>query len=320
MRVLHRIHGYKQDPTRYLHFEEYAGACGDFILVESGFTKPTYWKEFGISGQELAQIASKKIVLLEFEEPNKLFVGDYPKEYDRYFYKIFTLCPYSAEWLNKKYGNRKRVPIFFPVNERYIPAKRTKTIDILYSGHILSGELRRELAHLANFKYCLISNSKDPLVTHPSVSYAEKMKLYSKSRITLVQNIIYRTYPHRIINVWRSGDFWNNKAFKQFPVPWKPWELLTKNMHVPQLKSRAFEAAVSRSLILCRRDEFNVIERYFEPGREFVYYEAGSLKKTVQEILAHYTEYTDVINRAYNRAVKEYTVKAFVEKYLKKIQ
>ncbi len=118
------------------------------------------------------------------------------------------------------------------------------------------------------------------------------------------------------MNIWLSGDYWNNEAFKHIPPPWKPWELFTKNFHVPQLKSRAFEAAVSRSLILCRKDEFNVIERYFTPDKEFLYYEPGTLEQTIGDILTHYSDYADIIKRAYNRAIRQYTVKAFVKKYL----
>ncbi len=316
MQIIPNIKGYKQDPTKYFHFNDYAATCGDFVLIEGGFVKPSFWRDYGFDNEKLLKLKSKKVVRLEFEEPTKFFVADYPQKYDHEFFKVLTLCPYTAEWLNKKYGKKKNVPIFFPINERYIPPKRRKTIDIIYSGHILSKELRRELIQMRPFNYCLISNSKDSLVTHRGVSYAKKMNLYSRSKITLVQNIVYKTYLHRIINVWRSGDFWNNKAFKQFPVPWRPWELFTKNMHVPQLKSRVFEAAVSRSLILCRRDEFNVIERYFTPGKEFVYYESGKLEQTIADILDNYSDYTDIIDRAYKRAVKEYTVKAFVKKFL----
>jgi hypothetical protein len=319
MKVIHRKQGYAQCPTRYLHLEDYEKECGDFTLIEAGFVKPSYWNEYGFTQKELARIKSKPIALLEFEEPNKYLVGDYPEAYDKDFYKIFTICPYTAEWQNKKQGIKKRIPIFFPVNERYIHSAQKKTIDIIYSGHILSGELRDELKHITKFKHAIISNSHDPLVTHRSVSYEEKMKLYSQSKITLVHNIIFKQYIHRIINIWLCGDYWNNAAFAQIPPPWRFWELVTKNIHIPQLKSRVFEAAVSSSLILCRRDEFNVIERYFEPNTEFVYYEAGTLEDVIADILSHYDKYEGIVKRAYKRAIKEYTVKAFVNKYLKNI-
>lgn len=318
MHVIKRIQGYAQDPNRYFHLSDYAGQCGDFVLIEAGFAKPLLWNEYGFTRNQLEKIKSKKIVRIEFDEPNKLYVGD-REEYDKEFYKILTLCPYTAEWRNAKDHTKKRIPIFFPINERYIQPKRKKTIDIIYAGHIYSGDLRNEILPITSFNYSIISNTKDYIVTHASVSYREKMKLYSQSKITLVHNLIFRTYLHRVFNVWLSGDFWNNKAFKEFPLPWKPWELFTKSMHVPQLKSRAFEAAINRSLILCRKDEFNVIENYFTPGREFVYYEAGELRKTISEILKNYKDYLPIIDRAYNRAIRQYTMKSFVKKYLKHI-
>ena len=52
-----------------------------------------------------------------------------------------------------------------------------------------------------------------------------------------------------------------------------------------------FEAAFCRSLILCRRDRWNVIERFFEPGEEFVYYEEGKLTETLGRVLADFGAY-----------------------------
>ncbi len=176
MQIIGNIKGYKQDPTKYFHFKDYADLCGDFVLIEGGFVKPSYWKDYNLSPEELTELKSKKIVRLEFEEPTKFFVADYPQKYDREFFRVFTICPYTADWLNKKYGQKKNIAIFFPINERYIPPKSRKTIDILYSGHILSKELKDELLQLKSFNYALISNSKDPLVTHRSVSYEDKMK------------------------------------------------------------------------------------------------------------------------------------------------
>ena len=70
---------------------------------------------------------------------------------------------------------------------------------------------------------------------------------------------------------------------------------------------------------MCKKDKFNVIDRYFTPGEEFVYYEEGKLVDTVKKVLANYDAYLSVIDNAYNRAVKQYTTNAFFEKYLKVI-
>ena len=86
---------------------------------------------------------------------------------------------------------------------------------------------------------------------------------------------------------------------------------------VPQLKTRAFEAALCHSLILCLRDPFNIIERFFEPDKEFVYYEPGKLEEKIREILANYDSYKPMIERAHKKFMAEYTTKRFVEKFLK---
>lgn len=310
MQLLHVIQGYKQDPTRYFHFEDFRSVCGDFIFIPDGFDARFL--------PLIAGFRAKKIVRLDFEEPNKFFLAQWP-DYDKYFYKIFTICPYTADWLNDIYGVKKRTPIFFPISEKYIGDKKNKDIDVLYSGHIISDELRKELMELSRFNHAIISNSVDTLVTHRAISYEAKMKMYARSKITLVHNIIFKTYPHRYMNVWKMKDWRKNAAFAQIPPPWRFWELFTKNIYVPQLKSRVFEAAMGGSLILCRRDDFNIIERYFTPGKEFVYYERGKLTETITQILTKYPKYEKIAENAHRRAVREYTVRAFVRKYLKNL-
>lgn len=318
MQVIHRIGGYKQDPTRYFHLEDYASSCGDFILIEGGFGKPLYWDEYKLTLREKKKIFSKKIVRLEFEEPNKFFAGDYPYSYDKDFYRIFTICPYTADWLNKKYRTNKRTPVFFPVSERYLPKRYKKIIDVIYSGHIVSQPIKQIVQSMIRFNYALISNSKDRLVTHRGVSYEKKMELMAQSKITLVHNVMFRQNPYFVFNVWRCGDYWNNVAFKDIPKLSKPWELVQKTEYnIPQLKSRLFEAAFCRSLILCREDEFKLTELFFEPQKEFIYYKPKHLERTIKRILEHYEDYEEIVERAYKRAIKDYTVKAFVNKYLK---
>ncbi|PIR43597.1 hypothetical protein COV24_02115 [candidate division WWE3 bacterium CG10_big_fil_rev_8_21_14_0_10_32_10] len=320
MKVLSRRDGYVQDPTRYFNFERFAKKCGDFVLIEAGFEKETMWEHYDLRGKELKNILKKKIVRLEFEEPNKFFIGDNPDEYDSQFYKIFTLCPYTADWLNAKNKNKKRIPIYFVYNEEFIPPKAEKKYDIIYTGHIVSKTLLNDLKTMSKFNYRFVSNSKHELVTNMSAPYDEKMRLITQSKITLVHNLLYPNFYH-ILNVWRLSGYRNNGAFKLIPPIYKPWELLTnKNIVVPQLKSRVFEAAFGRSLILCKRDPFNVIERYFEPDKEFIYYDDTNLESKITEILKNFSKYEKVIDNAYNKAVDNYTVTKFVDTYLKNLK
>jgi hypothetical protein len=309
--------GYKNSNHKYMNFQRFSKQAGDIILLEGGFEQDKQWEQFGFSDQELQDILQHKIVRLEFEEPNKFFISDNPDTYDHYFYRVFTLCPYTAEWLNRRQRTKRRVPVFYPFNEEYIPKRCQKKYDIIYAGHIVSNKLMADLQTIAKFKYRFVSNSNHSLVTNQSATHEEKLKLCAETRITLVHNILYPKAYH-LVNIWRTKRWSENEAFKMVPKPYQIWKWLgNKTIVVPQLKARLFEAAFSRSVILCKYDPFNVIERYFEPEREFVYFRDGELEDKIRQILANYPQFEQVAERAFRRAMKNYSTRAFFNTYLR---
>ena len=323
MEILERgDHGYSQDPTKNFGFEKFDGqGSSDVLLIVAAFEQLAgCWDQYGLSGQELARIKSKKVVRLEFEETNKFFRGENFDSYDHSFHRVFTLCPYTADYLNNLQGEQRRIPVFFPFDREAIPAIRAKDIDIVYTGHIIAKPILRDIKVISNFNYRLVSNTKNKLVTDFGVGYQEKINLISRSKITLVHNLLYPTFQH-LKEVWKYPSWQNNLAFKCLPQSsdWLQFFLNRKNMVVPQLKSRAFEAAFSRSLILCKRDPFNIIENFFDPGEEFVYFDDGELKDRIADILLNYEKYLPIIKRAHLKAVSLYTTEAFFNKYLKNI-
>jgi hypothetical protein len=322
MNVIRRSsHGYAQDPTKYLGFESYEGqGAEDVALITAAFDQAAgCWAQFNMSPTEMKRVKEMRLVRLEFEEPNKLFIQENFDSYDSDFYRILTLCPYTAKYLNKLQGIKRRIPIYFPFNERFIPRRSEKQYDIIYTGHLHPKPIMRDVQTISRFNYRLVSNSKHKLVTNQGVSYTEKLDLISKSKITLTHNLLYPTVRH-ILNIYKYPQWRTNKAFTQ--VPPGVLGLLKRliagpEIEVPQLKSRVFEAAFCRSLILCKKDKFNIIEKYFTPGEEFVYYEYGTLAQTIDKIVSNYDAYQPLIDKAYNRAVAEYTTSSFFEKYLK---
>ncbi len=320
MEILKRgDHGYSQDPTKNFGFERFDGqGDSDVVLIVAAFEQLAgCWDQYDLSDQELKRIKSKKVIRLEFEEPNKFFRGENFDFYDYSFHKVFTLCPYTAEYLNNLQGAKRRIPIFFPFSKESIPEIRNKDIDIIYTGHIIAKPIYKDIKIISNFNYRLVSNSKNKLVTDFGVSYQEKIDLISRSKVTLVHNLLYPTFQH-LKEVWKYPDWHNNLAFKCLPQPssWIKFFLSRKTMLVPQLKSRVFEAAFSRSLILCKRDPFNVIENFFEPGEEFIYFEEGELKEKLEDILLNYKKYLPIIEKAYVKAVNLYTTEEFFNRYL----
>lgn len=318
---------YPQCPSRYLGFEKFQNLADNFLLVVGSAYKPQVLKNY-----------SMKKVLIEFDEPNRYY---YPPEitrhdsYENSFDKIFTICPYSAEWLNKKNDCKKREFVFFPFNQELIPNNREKIYDVIYTGHILSRTIENLINQITEFNYVLVSNSEDPRVNFKSVSYLEKLNLISNSKITLIHNLHFMDSYH-ISNLHTISDFKLNKAFQKVPsINYKnilfnrlintSKRFLNRKLkkydaieiEVPHIKSRTFEAAFCKSLMLVQKDDFNIIEEFFEPEKEFIYFKKGELNIKITEILKNYSKFNEVIEAAYNRAINNYTTEIFFNKYLK---
>jgi spore maturation protein CgeB len=87
---------------------------------------------------------------------------------------------------------------------------------------------------------------------------------------------------------------------------------------MPQIKSRVFEAAFSKSLILCGYDYWNTIEYFFKPDEDFIYYTSmADLQEKLNEISNNYHKYTHIVENAYKKSINNYTTEKFVERYLK---
>jgi hypothetical protein len=108
-------------------------------------------------------------------------------------------------------------------------------------------------------------------------------------------------------------------AFKNiFQKPF--WSFFRKLTPAPQIKMRTFEAAFCKSLILCRKDDFNVIENFFEKDKEFIYYkDKKEMEIIIKDVLSNYDKYIPIIENAFNKAVNHFTTKKFAEKYLSQI-
>ena len=89
---------------------------------------------------------------------------------------------------------------------------------------------------------------------------------------------------------------------------------------MPQFKTRIHEAAISKTLNLVRRDEWNVIEDFYEPETEFVYFDnEDDLSLKITSILNNWDEYSDVLDKAYDKAMT-YTTENFVSNIRKDIE
>ncbi|MBI5799635.1 MAG: glycosyltransferase [Verrucomicrobia bacterium] len=306
---------YPEDPARYFDFTRFAGqTAGDFAFFAGHFD----FKALD------ALPPDERAVYLELEEPNRFLVPESATDFhhldrDERFANVLTLCPFTAEWLNRRGETDRWTPAFFPFNERHTPAPCAKEFDVIYTGGVHAAGIDRLIRDLAPFRHRFVSQLRHPAVTDFNCSYQEKLSLIARSRVTLVHNQLFVT-RQQIENVARHAHWRENTAFSQLPLPGSA-ELLAaapdQTWPAPQLKSRLFGAAFCRSLILCQRDPWNLVERYFEPGTEFVYFEPDRLQDILRAILADYPRYAAIAERAHQRAVREYSTTAFFEKFLR---
>ena len=177
------------------------------------------------------------------------------------------------------YKRPRRKYVFMPFNEEFEPQDKTKIWDVIYTGGVSLPHVENIISTITQFNYRFVSFNH-PKATNRNVLYREKLQLVANSKISVVHNFISPT--------------------------------------IPQVKTRPFEAAFSKTLILCKFDKFKTLESWFTPGEDFLYYyEDSELKGMIQNILNNYSDYSSMIENAYVKAKNEYTTRHFVEKYLR---
>ena len=57
---------------------------------------------------------------------NRDEVRKYVRKQESQWYISFTLCPYTAEWVNNMVDTVSRIPVFYPMDSKYVPEKTAK--------------------------------------------------------------------------------------------------------------------------------------------------------------------------------------------------
>jgi len=285
---------YDEDPVRFLDFENYTkNYCNN---VEFYFGHPP--------SKLIFEKNNNYKILLTLEEQ----YSDNPQwhdplniqQYEDYVDIILTIIPTSLHNL------KKRKYVFFPFNEKMIPSINVKKYDVCYTGFAKMDFLKNFLQVLQEYNFAYVSFKeninltkvfKDPrkyipkiinpkkynfpnnLITHPNLSYKQKLNIISESRVSIAHNLLHHG--------------------------------------TPQLKSRIFEAAFCRSLILVYKDSYNLISDWFDENKHFVFFEnSDDLKEKLDYILNNYSEFDKVREAAFEHAKNNYTVEKFVYRYL----
>ena len=137
-----------------------------------------------------------------------------------------------------------------------------------------------------------------------SFYYYNKMNILANTKISLVHNTLLN------LNNYYKGDilFNDSIANKHFP-----WHNDKDAIECPQIKSRMFEAAISKCILLVYKDKYNLIERYYTEGIDFLYFNSESdALILIEKILNNYNDYSHIADNAYIKTKQLYTTEEFI--------
>lgn len=245
-------------------------------------------------------------IAVYFEEPNFLIFHDIDNCKDNYDIKL-TLCKYTAKEFNNKYANdnKRCINTYFPVDEKLLKDNlwnkynydlgcdipHWKCHNVIYTGHEISPfimDIKKLIINYNNYK-----------IDMPT--YMTKMDIYLHSKIAIVHNLLFINNDDVLNNIKHKLPEFNYDKYK----------------NIPQLKSRVFEAASSQCIILCYKDDFNVIEDYFTKGEDFIYFNSiEHLDNLIKKILSDYNNYAYLGLNAFNKWKNNYTLRHYCDKYI----
>ena len=281
---------YSYDPVRNLNFERYK--ISNKVRVS-----------WGIESLNCDYEKDYVNIAIYFEEPNFLLYKSVDYLSRKYDVKL-TLCKYSAKKFNEICTNKESHYVFFPIDTILLKEKiwdnykynlgtlvpTWKNINVLYTGNDHSNVI-------LDFKNIMKKYNENKCIEFPT--YISKMETYLHSKIALVHNFLSLS----------EGD---EHLWDEIPE-------FKDNYVIPQLKSRLFEAACSQCIILCCWDNYNVIEDWFTPNEDFLYFSSkNELEKLIEDILNNYEKYSFIALNAYNKFMNNYTLKHFIDRYINK--
>ena len=242
---------------------------------------------------------------------------------DNIYSDVYTICPYTADWLNELYpeNNTKFKLTLFPIDEKNVLKYDTseKRYDAIFYGSVCGVTHEKIINAINSFDYKFITlgaqhwhpnaplNKKElhTKITDTNITTFEKWDILSKTRVVPIVNHLF-VHDIHIENIKKYNNWEKNRAFSHL-----------KDKIVCQLKPRITEAAFFKMLMLVKKDPWNAIEYFYEPEKEFLYYEdEKELPEMIEEIKTNWGKYEFIVENAYNKAIKNYTTEAVLDKMI----
>jgi len=293
--------GYKDVTEHYYNLERYCDDGEDGIVFFHGYSA-------AISNESRSQYANyKKKVYLDIVSPSSFL--DFSVNYEeclRYFDDIYIHCEYTGDYFNKEFSDvhKTRYIIIPPLVSETMLLQfndikpKDKIYDVIYLGQIHSHVYLQMINSIKKFNYIFCNLISHDDATHVNISSEEKYKLWSLSKVSICINVLFLQTSHVNYIMTTYPNWVSNGALKH---------IQHLNI-VSQLRVRAFEAALCKSLNLIMYDPWNVIEKWFTPGIDFLYWHTfAELEYLINEVSNNYEKYWPMVESAYKKA-RSYTL------------
>ena len=229
----------------------------------------------------------------------------YHFEHYDFFTDVYCVCPFTCKFMNEYYGYDKFKYIPYPFTNYSVTEFGNYDADCSWMGSIHGQDHISAIDTLMLFNYKFITSQKNTWMRHPyefqmcthvDLSPENKLIELSKCKSSLSFNMIYMSPSSR------KNNF---EAFNKFDEG-----------IMPQFKVRTHEITSSKSLMLVKKDPWNLIEDFYEPEKEFIYFEDFTeLKDIISDLSNNFEKYEGIIENAYRR-YQDYTVEKIYQ-YIK---
>ena len=307
----------------YFNFEEHAAAHSDeraalFIGYNSQFRD-----DF------LAEAADhyENLIFFNGEQPcaytnPDVAVGNNSSDTGNKFTDIYTICPLSAKWANNYYhgGAEKLKPILFPIDRERLIYPCDKKWDAIFYGSICGRDHAEVVDIISKFNYKFITlgyqhwRPNEPIsylrrtastVTDINIHTFDKWRILSETKVVPIYNQLYIHDDH-VRNIKQYEGWEQNEA----------WSHIDENRG-PQLKPRVTEAALFKMLMIVKRDPWNLIEYWYEPDKDFLYFDTNEeMEEMIDEISNNWENYQHIVENAYEKAYNNYTTEPLLKRMI----
>lgn len=235
-----------------------------------------------------------------------------------FFDKVYSSCPYASNFLNDQFSTSKYKFVPIPTYseklfENYKEINYLKKFDVAFYGGLHSEEHSNILKTMKKFNNVVMSYDnrmnrnffKWPFFLNYKnfVPNRKKWDILHNTKILVGTNLLYLNDKHI-------------KNFKEIPniKKFQNYEIVCEKKILPQLKTRMVEAASTKTIFLLKKDEWNVIEEWFTPDEDFIYWlDIKDLEEKIFEISRNFQKYTHIIDSA-SKKVKEFYFEGFMKK------